>query len=181
MKILIASDLHGSREASEKLVSLDQKYKFSKIILLGDINYSGARNIPPCDYYPIDVCKNLSLLKNKLIIIKGNCDSRVDEFVLNLHFSNKKILRVGKRKLILTHGDLYQEEDFTYNDGDIFMYGHTHISVLEKHNNHFVLNPGSTTLPKMNTEKSYAIFDTKLNRITLFSMNDSVIKYLDLI
>ena len=106
MKILIASDLHGSREASDKLVSLDQKYKFSKIILLGDINYSGARNIPPCDYYPIDVCKNLSLLKNKLIIIKGNCDSRVDEFVLNLHFSNKKILRVGKRKLILTHGDL---------------------------------------------------------------------------
>ena len=84
MKILIASDLHGSREASEKLVSLDQKYKFSKIILLGDINYSGARNIPPCDYYPIDVCKNLSLLKNKLIIIKGNCDSRVDEFVLNV-------------------------------------------------------------------------------------------------
>ena len=113
--------------------------------------------------------------------MKGYCDSRVDEFVLNLHFSNKKILRVGKRKLILTHGDLYQENDFTYNDGDIFMYGHTHISVLEKHNNHFVLNPGSTTLPKMNTEKSYAIFDTKLNRITLFSMNDSVIKYLDLI
>ena len=32
MKILIASDLHGSKEASEKLVSLDQKYKFSKII-----------------------------------------------------------------------------------------------------------------------------------------------------
>ena len=127
MKILIASDLHGSRLASEKLVSLDQKYKFSKIILLGDINYSGARNIPPCDYYPIVICMNVTLLNDKVIIINVEYNSSVDEFVLKLHFSNKKILRVGKRKLILTHGDLYKEDDFTYNDGDIFMYGHTHI------------------------------------------------------
>ena len=82
--------------------------------------------------------------------------------------------------MYLTHGDLYDENDFDLKDGDIFMYGHTHVSVLEKHNNYFVLNPGSMTLPKMSTEKSYAIFDTETNRITLYSINDSIIKQLDL-
>ena len=67
----------------------ERKYNFKKIILLGDIGYSGARNIPPFDYYPISVYENLSKLKHKLIVIKGNCDSRVDEFVLGIKFRNK--------------------------------------------------------------------------------------------
>lgn len=180
MKILIASDIHGSREASEKLVSLDNIYNFSKIILLGDINYSGARNIPPIDYYPIDVTKNLKLLRQKLVLIRGNCDSRVDEFVLEKKFYNKKVLTIKNRKIYLTHGDLFDENCFTYNEGDIFMYGHTHISVLEKHDSHFVLNPGSMTLPKNNTQKSYAIYDTNEKSITLYSFNDKVIKFLEL-
>lgn len=180
MNILIASDIHGSRGASDKLVSLDSFYNFDRIILLGDINYSGARNIPPIDYYPIDVCKNLSLLKDKLTIIRGNCDSRVDEFVLGIRFEDKIEEKINGHRFILTHGDLFTENDFTYNKGDVYMYGHTHIYKLENHEGHFEINPGSTTLPKGGNEASYMIYNLEEDKITLFTMKDEVIKSLEL-
>lgn len=180
MKVLIASDLHGSRTASEKLVALDSKYKFKSIILLGDVNYSGARNIPPVDYYPIDVCANLAKIKDKLIIVRGNCDSRVDEFVLRIKFEDQIQLKLNNHNCFLTHGDLFNEDSYKYSDGDIFMYGHTHISVLEKHNNHFVLNPGSMTLPKSGTKKSYLIYDLDKETISLFDIDDNLLKTLEL-
>lgn len=178
MKILIASDLHGSTYSSEKILSLDNKFNFEKIILLGDINYSGARNMPPSDYYPINVCKNLSLLKDKLIIVRGNCDSRVDEFVLGIEFKDKIELDIKNHHLVLTHGDLFTENDFDLKKGDIFMYGHTHIYVLEENNEHFVLNPGSLTLPKNNNPKTYAIYDTDQDEISLLDIDDKLIKTL---
>ena len=178
MKILIASDLHGSKNAAQKLVFLDEKYNFKKIILLGDIGYSGARNVPPSDYYPIDVYKALEKIKNKLIMIKGNCDSRVDETVLNLHYFNKKEVAIDGYHFILTHGDLFNEDSFTFKDNDIFCYGHTHVYILEKHDNHYCVNPGSTTLPKVNKEKTYVIFDTDKKVMTLYDLDENIIKSL---
>ena len=181
MKVLIASDLHGSTYSSEKILDLDKKYNFSQIILLGDINFSGARNVPPKDYYPIKVCENLLKVKNKLLIIRGNCDSRVDEFVLGLKFDYLKHIELNGHRVILTHGDLYNEENTLLMKGDIFMYGHTHIYVLEKRDKgYFVLNPGSMTLPKNGNEKSYAIYDLDQEKITLFDINDNILKSLEL-
>ena len=181
MKILIASDLHGSVESSKKILDLDSKFNFKKIILLGDINFSGARNVPPQDYYPISVCENLSKVKDKLIIIRGNCDSRVDEFVLGIKFEDLKHIKIGNHRVILTHGDLYSEENLLLMRGDIFMYGHTHIFELEKRNDgYYVLNPGSLTLPKNNNPKTYAIYDLDKEEITLYDINDKVLKTLEL-
>lgn len=180
MNILIASDIHGSRDASAKIVSLDSFYNFERIILLGDISYSGARNVPPSDYYPIDVCKNLSALKEKLTIIRGNCDSRVDEFVLGIRFEDKIENTINGHRFIMTHGDLFNENDFTYNEGDVYLYGHTHIYKLEKHEKHFEINPGSTTLPKGGNKPSYMVYNLEEDKITLFTMEDEVIKTLEL-
>lgn len=181
MKILIVSDIHGSREASEKIASLDSFYNFNRIIILGDVNYSGARNIPPVDYYPIDVCKNLLSLKDKLTIIRGNCDSRVDEFVLGIKFNDLLKEKINGHEFIMTHGDLYQENGFNYNSGDVFLYGHTHVYKLEKHDEHFFINPGSTTLPKEGNVKTYMIYDLERDTISLYSLSDdSMIKSLEL-
>ena len=175
MLYLIASDIHGSKGASELLVSLETKYNFKKIILLGDIGYSGARNIPPFDYYPISVYENLSKLKHKLIVIKGNCDSRVDEFVLGIKFRNKLKICIKSHVFYLTHGDLYSENDFSYKDLDCFIYGHTHVYKLEKSNNHFVINPGSLSLPKINKEKTYIIYDDEREVFSLFDINENLL------
>lgn len=181
MKVLIASDLHGSTRASEKIVELDNKYSFNKIILLGDINYSGARNVPPLDYYPIKVCENLAKVKDKLFLIRGNCDSRVDEFVLGIKFKDLDEINLNEHRVILTHGDLYDENNLLLMKNDIFMYGHTHLYVLEKNaKGYFVLNPGSLTLPKGGNPKSYAIYDLESETITLFDIDDNIIKTLEL-
>lgn len=181
MKILIASDLHGSTRASEKIVQLDQKFNFEKVILLGDINYSGARNVPPLDYYPISVCENLLKIKDKLILIRGNCDSRVDEFVLGVKFKDIEEIELNGHKIVLTHGDLYDEKTIEFNKNDIFMYGHTHIYVLEKNEKgYFVLNPGSLTLPKGGNPKTYAIYDLCDETISLFDIEDNLLKKLAL-
>jgi len=176
MYYLIASDLHGSKQASELIVNLNTKYNFKKIILLGDIGYSGARNIPPLDYSPIDVYKNLTLLKSKLVVIRGNCDSRVDEFVLGIKFFDKKKIKIDGINFYLTHGDIYGEVDFPLKNNDCFLMGHTHVYELSKHNNWYFINPGSMSLPKIHIEKTYVIYDTINKEFILFDNSENVIK-----
>lgn len=180
MRFLIASDLHGSKKASEKLVSLDQKYNFDKIVLLGDIGYSGARNIPPSDYSPIEVYKNLALIKDKLIVISGNCDSRVDETVLGIKFDLIKEIMVDDYKLIFTHGDIYNLDNLKLSKNDILFYGHTHVYELKKINDYYVCNPGSTSLPKINKEKTYVIADFSKKELDLYTLNDEHLAHLKL-
>lgn len=175
MNILIVSDIHGSKKASEKIVSLDNNFNFKKIWILGDIGYSGARNIPPFDYSPIDVFSNLQKVKNKCLFIKGNCDSRVDEFVLKKRFYNKKILNLNGHTFFLTHGDLITKNDLDISF-DVFIYGHTHIYELIKDKNKYFINPGSISLPKENKEKTYMIYDTLNDIISLYDINDSLIE-----
>lgn len=180
MDFLIASDLHGSKEASEKLVSLDKKCNFEKIILLGDIGYSGARNIPPKDYSPLEVYENLAIIKEKLIVVRGNCDSRVDEMVLGIKFEDITRLSVGKYNLIFTHGDLFNEDNVPLKENDILFYGHTHVYILKEVDGYYVINPGSITLPKYNKEKTYIIVNFDDQIISLYSIEDKLIAQLKL-
>ncbi len=180
-KILIASDIHGSKEASDKLVSLDYIYNFDRIILLGDINYNGARNPVPLDYSPKDVTSNLLKLKEKLTIINGNCDSRVDEFVFGFNFLDKIEEDINNHHFFITHGDLFSSSDFSLKKGDVFLYGHTHVYKLDKEDGHFIINPGSTTFPKENKEKTCIIYDLKEDKMSLLNlMNQKIIKVIEL-
>lgn len=180
MKILVASDLHGSKGAAEKLVSLDEKQNFDKVFLLGDIGYSGARNIPPIDYSPKELYENLLKIRDKLIVIRGNCDSRVDEFVLKTEFHDSLDFELGGKNFHLHHGDLYLESDFQLEDGSFYLYGHTHVPVVEKTENHITINPGSMSLPKENNKKTYCIIDLDSNKVQLFDMDDNLLKEIDI-
>ena len=50
MKLMIASDIHGSLYYAEKMVQRYQAEEAEKLILLGDILYHGPRNDLPKDY-----------------------------------------------------------------------------------------------------------------------------------
>ncbi len=182
MEHLIVSDIHGAKSSIEKISSLEAKHNFKTIIILGDINYNGARNIPPVDYSPIDVTKTLnSLNKDKIIFIRGNCDSRVDEFVLEKQFYDFKKIRINGRKFILTHGDLYNKCNYNIHKNNVFLYGHTHIYELTKNeNNSYILNPGSISLPKNNNPRTYMIFDDENETFYLYNINDELIQTLSI-
>ena len=50
MKLMIASDLHGSAYCVKKLMDAYAAEKPEKLLLLGDLLYHGPRNALPRDY-----------------------------------------------------------------------------------------------------------------------------------
>ena len=82
MKLIIASDIHGSAYWCGKLCELIEAENPDKIVLLGDLLYHGPRNDLPRDYGPKQVIPMLSGLKDRIIAVRGNCEAEVDQMVL---------------------------------------------------------------------------------------------------
>ena len=60
MKLMIASDIHGSAHYCRKLVDLFHKEQPDRLLLLGDILYHGPRNNLPREYNPKEVITMLN-------------------------------------------------------------------------------------------------------------------------
>ena len=70
MKLMIASDIHGSAYWCRKLMETIDAEQPDKILLLGDLLYHGPRNDLPKDYCPKEVIPMLSALKEKILAAK---------------------------------------------------------------------------------------------------------------
>ncbi len=178
MKLLIISDIHGSEDAVDKILQLTNKHDFSNIILLGDLLYHGPRNPLPKSYNPGNVLVKLNTLKNKIIAIRGNCDSEVDQMVLEFPIMDDyKIIDLFHRQLFISHGHIYNPENFPtqIKENDIFLFGHIHLPIATiSQENIYLGNPGSITLPKENNPQSYGILDEQGFKI--YSIEDNLIK-----
>lgn len=161
MKLFFISDIHGSLFYLKKAVDEFEKINADYLIILGDELYHGARNPLPLEYNPKEVAELLNKYKDKIIAIRGNCDSEVDEMVLDYPMmSTYSILLHNNKRLFLTHGHIYNENNMPkLSDGDVFIYGHTHIPKAEKIGSITVINPGSITLPKENNPNSYGVLE----------------------
>ena len=108
MKILIASDIHGSAYFAKKIPEILENEKAEKLVLLGDLYYHGPRNPFPKDYAPMEVAEVLNNLKEKLkdnfIAIKGNCDAEVDEMISNFEFKEHYVEKINNKIMYFTHG-----------------------------------------------------------------------------
>ena len=157
MKYMICSDIHGSSYYTEKSLKKFNEGNYDKLIILGDVLYHGPRNDLPELYDCKKVIKMLNSIKEKIICVKGNCDSEVDQMVLEFKLNDYYFFEHKGRKIHLTHGHIYNYDNvFPFMDEhDILFYGHFHIPfIMEKYNLWFC-NPGSVSLPKQNTSHSY--------------------------
>ena len=150
MKLLIASDIHGSAYWCRRLAQLVELENPDKILLLGDLLYHGPRNDLPAEYAPKQVIPMLSAWKEKIIAVRGNCEAEVDQMVLPFpcmaDFS--QLLADGKL-FYLTHGHHHNPGNLPpLPEGSIFLSGHTHVKIDEVHNGIRCLNPGSVSIPK---------------------------------
>lgn len=172
MKILIASDIHGSEYRASQIHDIWKAGNFDKVILLGDLLYHGPRNDLPEHYRPKGVIPLLSDMKDSIVAVRGNCDAEVDQMVLPFPImDDSKWLEINGKKVFLMHG----HHDLDYTGSDIVMSGHTHIPVLEEKNGVLFFNPGSTTIPKNGSEPSYGVWDE--NGISIISLdNGNVVK-----
>ena len=150
MKLLIASDIHGSAFWCGKLMEVMEEFNPDHLILLGDLLYHGPRNDLPRDYAPKQVIPMLSKYADKIIAVRGNCEAEVDQMVLPFpcmaDFS--QLLTDGK-VLYLTHGHHHSPDNLPpLKEGSIFLSGHTHVKLDEVRKGIRCLNPGSVSIPK---------------------------------
>ena len=150
MKLVIASDIHGSAFWCRKLCDLIEAEQPDRVILLGDLLYHGPRNDLPKDYAPKQVIPMLSDLKEKIIAVRGNCEAEVDQMVLPFPcLADFSEIYADGRVFYLTHGHHHNPDALPpLPKGSIFLSGHTHIKMDEIRNGIRRLNPGSVSIPK---------------------------------
>ena len=83
MKLMFASDIHGSLPAAERVLSLFADSGANWLVILGDVLNHGPRNALPEGYAPAEVAERLNTLAARIIAVRGNCDSEVDQMLLN--------------------------------------------------------------------------------------------------
>lgn len=157
MKLLIASDLHGSAYYCKKLIGRFQAEGADKLILLGDLLYHGPRNPLPAEHDPKAVCAMLNPLSDRILAVRGNCDAEVDQLVLDFPvLADYAVLFLNGKTVYLTHG---HKEIPALQKGSLLINGHFHVPACEDRGDYRYLNCGSLALPKDGTPHSYLLYD----------------------
>ena len=157
MKILIASDIHGSAKYCRALLDRYEKEKAGRLLLLGDHLYHGPRNDLPEEYVPKQVIEMLNAHQDEIFCVRGNCEAEVDQMVLAFPvMAEYALLPLGERMIFMTHGHIFNKENLPpMKAGDILLHGHTHVPACERIGDCMYLNPGSVSIPKNGSPRSY--------------------------
>lgn len=161
MKLLIASDIHGSAFFCRQLLEAYEREGAEKLILLGDVLYHGPRNDLPKEYAPKEVIAMLNARKEEILCVRGNCDTEVDQMVLEFPIlADYGFLYEKGRMIFLTHGHVFNEKNLPMlKKGDILLHGHTHVPVCREHDTYVYMNPGSVSIPKEGSAHSYMTYE----------------------
>lgn len=172
MKLMFASDIHGSLPATERVLSLFAQSGARWLVILGDILNHGPRNALPQGYAPAQVADALNPLASQIIAVRGNCDSEVDQMLLQFPITApwQQVL-LEHQRLFLTHGHLFGPQNLPpLAAGDVLVSGHTHVPVAEKHGEIYLFNPGSVSIPKGGFVASYGLLDG--DKLQVLALND---------
>ncbi|MBP2626459.1 MAG: phosphodiesterase, family [Firmicutes bacterium] len=152
MKIGIISDTHGCARTWEKVYN---RYflGYDLIIHAGDILYHGPRNDIPEEYNPKQLAELLNDCPIPMIVASGNCDADVDGIVLTMPIQSPyAYLMVEGVPIVVNHGHTLTKQTMREMaekfKAALFITGHTHVTLLEKHNGVMYLNPGSPAMSK---------------------------------
>lgn len=161
MKIMIASDIHGSAKWCRMLMERFQQEEPRRLLLLGDLLYHGPRNDLPEEYAPKKVAQMLNEVKEKLICIQGNCDSQVDQMLLDFPIEAASVsLLLDDVYVYASHGHLENPENPpALAEGDVLLNGHTHVAKYQEYDGFIYVNPGSVSIPKEGTPRGYVIYE----------------------
>lgn len=161
MKWMIASDIHGSEYYCKQLLEAYESEGADRLLLLGDILYHGPRNDLPKDYAPKKVIAMLNAMKDEILCVRGNCDTEVDQMVLDFPIlAEYVLLPVGEKLVFAVHGHNYNENNLpSIKKGDVLLNGHTHVPKCVEHENYVYMNPGSVSIPKEDSWHGYMVLE----------------------
>lgn len=173
MKILFISDIHGIKTNLLKIRQRFNELECDKLVVLGDLYYIGPRN-KMIEGYDINYVQEfLKSFADKIICIKGNCDSEVDIAVSPFPIVNELgLISTINNDIYLTHGHIYNESNWPKTNS-ILVYGHTHIPTIKQIETNIYINPGSISLPKSPEGPTYLVYDEK--EFIIYDLNDKIL------
>ena len=170
MKVMFASDIHGSACCCQKLLEAFDASGAGRLVLLGDILYHGPRNDLPAGYDPKEVIRMLNGCRDKIYGVRGNCDTEVDQMVLEFPImADYGLLEFGGKVFYATHGHLFHQDTHLLKAEYFQAEGIGRIGIV---------NPGSVSIPKGGNPATYGMLEDGVFRI--FSFNGDVVKELAL-
>lgn len=159
MKLFIASDIHGSALYCQQMLDAYAQEKADKLVLLGDILYHGPRNDLPDGYNPKKVIELLNPLSDEILCVRGNCDTEVDQMVLDFSvLSDSALIFADGITMLAAHG---HKDAPKMPYGGILLNGHTHVPSFEEKDGFIRINPGSVSIPKENSQRGYIVFEDR--------------------
>ena len=164
MKLFIASDIHGDINSARAVVDAYRKSGADRLLLLGDILYHGPRNALPGGYAPKEVIELLNSIGNEILCVRGNCDTEVDQMVLDFQIlAEYAFIEADGVRMLATHGHKINTASASMRKGEILLHGHTHVScALPFGDGNVYINPGSASIPKENTPKGYIVYENRV-------------------
>ncbi len=176
MRIFIASDIHGSSANAKRFFDIVDEYRVhddAKVVLLGDLYNHGPRNPFPEGYAPMVVADTFNAHKDIISVVKGNCDSEVDEMISDFKILPNHEMDICDKRVLFTHGhkcniDLPKQDG---KDGDIVFYGHFHKPFIGERNGVIYVCVGAIGLSPEGVDRAYCVLDDKT--ITIHSLIDN--------
>ena len=162
MRIMAASDLHGSAHYGRLVLEAFRREGADRLLLLGDLLYHGPRNPLPEGHAPMELAALLNGAKDRIFAVRGNCDAEIDQMVLGFPMmADYCLLPWRSRMIFITHGHLFHKDALPpLQPGDLLLQGHTHVPSWERQGNGvWVMNPGSAALPKEDSPRGYLMLE----------------------
>jgi uncharacterized protein len=146
MRILVISDTHGDINKAEEAIRFNKGINL--IIHLGDYFRDAQKLSTIFPDIPIEY-------------IYGNSDFMIEDVPA------EKMLEINGKRIFITHGHRYSvkwDYDKLYRkaeelNADMLLFGHTHVPDLIEKGKYYVLNPGSISDPRDDSNESYAIIN----------------------
>ncbi|MBE6148458.1 MAG: phosphodiesterase [Firmicutes bacterium] len=169
MKLMFISDIHGIKTN----LNILNNYQCDKIIFLGDLYDNGYFNNPEVD----DEAVKQFILSNrdKIVCVKGNCDSEYDYKKLNIPVVSDYLkLEDNNLNIYCTHGHRYNFHNLSYLGTEgVIIYGHEHVPYIEKVNDIIYICVGSISRPRFGSEASFCIYEN--HTFTIYSVSGEII------
>lgn len=155
MKMIILSDIHGISSNIKILSEQANLNIFNYIIILGDI----FNSIYSTSDDKNTIIKFLQKYKDKLIVVRGNTDTKEDILKIPTKVEDIKYLKIDDIDFYFTHGHIYNFYNNNAFSNGVMIYGHEHIPYIKKESDMTYINVGSISLPRDDNGKTYAVYE----------------------
>ena len=143
MKYMVISDIHGGIDELYRALDIYTKEECSKLLILGDLFTYGYG----FDRSREDIVNKLNMMKDSIIAVRGNCDNDLNNIKFDIDLI--KEIELNDKKIAMTHGHLFTENQLLEMNKDIIYSGHTHRKKIDREGDTLLVNPGSITLPRV--------------------------------